>query len=209
MTVAIVSFAPALHAAPADDIKALLDQGSAAAAYAEGKRHPGQLGDPAFDFYFGIAAIDAGHPGEGVLALERYLLNFPDNVSARLQLARGYFVLGDDAQARAEFEEVRKLGPPADVLAGVNRYLDAIRLRETRYSPGTGAFVELGIGWDSNVNAGPASADIFVPGFGQQPLNPESQQISSAFASVAAGGYVSYPVRPGVTLFANGQAART
>ncbi len=208
IAVAIVCFAPALLAAPGDDIKALLEQGSAAAAYAEGKKYPGQLGDPAFDFYFGIAAIDAGHPGEGVLALERYLLNFPGNLSARLQLARGYFLLGDDAQARLEFAELRKLDPPADIAAAVDRFLDAIRLRETRYSLASGAFVELGIGRDTNVNAGPASANIFLPGFGVQPLNPDSQKTADTFGSVAAGGYVSYPVRPGVTLFANGQAER-
>ena len=204
----MVCFAQALLAAPSDDIKALLEQGKAAEAYVEAKKYPDQLGDPAFDFFFGIAAIDAGHPGEGVLALERYLLNFPDNVSARLQLARGYFVLGDDAQARVEFEELRKLNPPADTAAAVDRFLDAIRLRETRYTLGSGAFVELGIGRDTNVNAGPASANIFLPGFGLQPLDPASQKTADTFASVAAGGYVSYPVRPGVTLFANGQAER-
>ena len=58
---AMFCFAPALLAAPSDDIKALLEQGKAAAAYAEGKKYPEQLGDPAFDFFFGIAAIDAGH----------------------------------------------------------------------------------------------------------------------------------------------------
>ena len=204
----MLSFAPALLAAPSDDIKALLEQGKAATAYVEGKKYPNQLGDPAFDFYFGIAAIDAGHPGEGVLALERYLLNFPDNLSARLQLARGYFLLGDDAQARVEFEDLRKLNPPADTTAAVDRFLDAIRLRETRYTLGSGAFVELGIGRDTNVNAGPASANIFLPGFGLQPLDARSQKTADTFGSVAAGGYVSYPIRPGVTLFANGQAER-
>jgi hypothetical protein len=209
MAFALMSLAPAALAAPGDEVKVLLEKGDAAAAYAEGKKHPDQLGDPAFDFYFGIAAIDAGHPGEGVLALERYLLNFPDNVSARLQVGRGYFVLGDDAQARVEFEALRKLDPPPDVVAAIDRFLDAIRLRETRYSMSSGAFVEVGAGYDSNANAGPATATIFVPGFGMQPLNPESRQISSPAASVAAGGYVSYPVQPGVTLFANGQASRT
>jgi len=208
MFVAAVCFAPALLAAPGDDVKALLEQGKADAAYAEGKKHPDQLGDPAFDFFFGIAAIDAGHYGEGVLALERYLLNYPDNVSARLQLGRGYYLLGDDAQAHTELEELRKLDPPADVVASIDRLLDAIRLRETRYRTSSGAFVEVGVGWDSNVNAGPASTTIFVPGFGMQPLNPESQKVSSAAANVSAGGYVSYPVGPGVTLFANGLASR-
>src|SRR3990172_1342356 len=104
-----------LLAAPADEIKALLDQGNSAEAYALAKKYPNELGSPGFDLYFGIAAIDTGHAGEGVLALERYIANFPANQSARLELARGYFVLGDDARAREEFDAVRKTNPPADV----------------------------------------------------------------------------------------------
>lgn len=57
--------------APADDIKALLGKGDAKAAYTLDKKHPSELGKPSFDFYFGVAAIDSGHAGEGVLALER------------------------------------------------------------------------------------------------------------------------------------------
>ena len=56
-------------ASTADQIKALSAQGKAAEAYALGKQHPEELGNPAFDFYFGVAATDAGHAGEGVLAL--------------------------------------------------------------------------------------------------------------------------------------------
>lgn len=205
---ASIVFASQAFASTSDDIKALLEQGKAKEAYAEGKKYPDQLGDPSFDFYFGIAAIDSGHAGEGVLALERYLLNFPDNLSAQLQLARGYYVLGDNSHARAEFESIRKLNPPPDVVATIERFLDAIRLREARYSPSAGAFVEIGVGRDSNVNAGPASSEIFLPGFGLLPLNESSQKTADNFASVGAGGFVSYPVRPGVTLFANGQAER-
>ena len=101
-------------AAPADDIKSLLEQGKPAEAYALGRNTPEALGDPAFDFYFGIAATDSGHAGEGVLALERYMLNFPDNANARLELARAYFTLGEDARAREEFENVRKSNPPPE-----------------------------------------------------------------------------------------------
>src|SRR5262245_25601763 len=125
--------AHSLYAAPADDVKALMEQGKSAEAYAQAKKHPDQLGNPAFDFYFGIAAIDSGHAGEGVLALERYLLSFPDNLSARQQLARGYYLMGDDPRAREEFEALRKLNLPADEVAAIDRFLDSIRLRETRY----------------------------------------------------------------------------
>src|SRR5258706_5451956 len=108
-------------AAPADEVKALLDQRNAAAAYALAKQNPGEIGNPAFDFYFGIAAIDSGHAGEGVLALERYVVNFPNNSEARLELARGYFVLGEDSRAREEFNAVLKENPPPNVAANIER----------------------------------------------------------------------------------------
>ena len=41
-----LAFAGALFAAPADDIKALVEKGDAKAAYELGKRHPDQLGNP-------------------------------------------------------------------------------------------------------------------------------------------------------------------
>ena len=50
--------------------------------------------------------VDSGHAGEGVLALERYLLQFPGNTAARVELARAYFVLGEYVRAREEFENV-------------------------------------------------------------------------------------------------------
>lgn len=205
---ALTLAAAAAFAAPGDDIKALLEQGKAAEAYSEGRKYPEQLGNPAFDFYFGIAAIAAGHAGEGVLALERYLLNFPDNLSARVELARGYFALGEDGRAREEFQGVLATKPPANVAATVQRYLDAIRLRESRYTPTGGLYVELGIGHDSNVNAGPASANLFTPFTGPIVLAPGSQKQSDTFASIGAGGYYSHPVRPGVALFVNGQGER-
>lgn len=204
---ALVLSLPA-HAAPANDLKALVEQGKNADAYAEGKKHTEQFGDPDFDFFFGVAAVNAGHAGDGVLALERYLLNFPDNVSARLQLARGYFLLGEDARAREEFETLRKLQPPAEIAATIDRYLDAIRLRETRYRTSAGGYVELGVGNDSNVNSGVTTSNMFLGNLGPVVIAQNGQKISDNFASLGVGGYVTHPVAPGVALFANGQATQ-
>lgn len=199
--------APSLAlAAPADEVRSALEGGRAAEAYAIGKRHPSALGDPAFDFYFGIAAIDSGNAGEGVLALERYLLNFPDNVSARVQLARGYFALGDDARARDEFEDLRRTKPPADLVATIDRFLDAIRLRESRYRVSSGAYVEIGLGNDSNVNGGVPNANIFLPNLGNVLVGPGGTQKRDPFTHLGAGGFVTVPVAPGIALFASGQA---
>ena len=193
-------------AATADDVKALAQAGRPADAYALGKQHPEAMGDPAFDFFFGIAAIDSGHAGDGVLALERYILVFPDNTSARLQLARGYFALGEDSRAREEFEELRKLNPPADVAATLDRFLDAIRLRETRYTASSGAYMEFGFGSDSNVNSGVSNANISLPNLGPVIVGPGGTRNGDTFTHLGVGGYLTYPVLPGVALYANGSA---
>ncbi|MBI2295882.1 MAG: DUF2860 family protein [Betaproteobacteria bacterium] len=196
-----LAFASALYAAPADDIKALIEKGDAKGAYELGKKHPDQLGNPAFDFYFGVAAIDSGRAGEGVLALERYIANFPDNVQARLELARGYFILGEDLRAREEFTEVLKARPPAAVVANIERYLDSIRARESAYRTTAGAFVEFGLGYDSNINGGVSNANITVPNLGLITVVPAGVKIGSSFAQATAGANIVHPVAPGVALF--------
>ena len=192
------------YAAVADDVKSLLEQGKSKEAYELGRQHPEQLGDPVFDFFFGVAAIDAGNAGEGVLALERYIINFPGNTSARLELARGYYVLGEDSRANEEFREVLKTNPPAAVKANIQRYLDAIRARESRYKTSGAAFVEAGFGYDSNVNAGVDNANITLPVFGTVTLAAAGVKAHSRFEYFAVGGQLSQPVVPGITVFGGG-----
>ncbi len=110
-------------------------------------------GDPAFDFYYGVAAIDSGHLNEGVFALERVLLVQPGHLRARLELARGYFLLREDSRAQQEFKAVLAQNPSENVRANVQRFMDAIRLREGRYRPTSSAFVEAGFGHDTNVSS--------------------------------------------------------
>lgn len=195
------AFPLSAYAAPADDLKVFMDQGKSAEAYALGKKFPDELGNPAFDFYFGVAAVDSGHAGEGVLALERYISNFPDNIRARLELARGYFVLGDDARAREEFDAVLKTNPPAAVQANVQRFLDAIRSRESRYKTTAGFFAEAGIGFDDNVNGGISSPNISLPVFGNVTVTGSGVATGDNFTHLAVGGNVTHPVAPGVALF--------
>lgn len=203
---ALALAALAAVAAPADEVRALMESGRAADAYALGRKHPEALGNPAFDFFYGIAAIDTGNAGEGVLALERYLLTFPDNVSARLQLARGYFALGEDARSREEFEDLRKAAPPADIAATIERFLDAIRLRESRYTTSTGLYIEAGLGHDSNANGGVSNASIFLPNLGNVIISAAGTKNADSFTHFGVGGHVTHPVAPGVSLFATGQA---
>jgi tetratricopeptide (TPR) repeat protein len=202
ITCAMALCAVGAYAAPADDIKALLAKGSAKAAYELGKTHSDQLGDPAFDFYFGVAAVDSGHAGEGVLALERYLINFPKNPEAQLELARGYFMLGDYIRSREEFSAVLKLSPPQDVVANVERYLDAIRSRESSYRTTANAFLEFGGGYDNNINGGVDNANINLPGLGVLTIGNAGVKAGAGFLQASGGANISHPIAPGLALFA-------
>jgi hypothetical protein len=189
--------------AVADDVKALMEQNKFTEAYQLGKQNPDQLGDPMFDFYYGISALDAGVPGEGVLALERYILSFPDNRNARFNLARGYYILGEDQRARDEFEGLRS-GADGEEAAAIDRYIDAIRARESRYQPTANLWVEAGLGYDSNINSGVnTGSNVVIPGV--MSFTPVDKSVAAResdwFYTFAAGAQGTLPVQPGVALY--------
>ena len=189
-------------AAPVDDLRTAVEAGDSAAAYA---RHCATSIDapdrpPEFDLWCGVAAVDIGRSGEGVLALERYVLQFPDDARARLELARAYFYAGDDVRSREEFEAVARTGPPPEVQAGIDRYLAALTDREARYRGRRTAFVEVGGGYDSNANAGVAQADIGLPVLGPVTVDDFGVRKESAFGWLAAGAEIRHPVSAGLTV---------
>lgn len=207
VTANLLLFHSGAWAASANEIRSLMEQNKPQDAYRIGRSSPEMMGDPAFDFFYGIAAIEAGHPGEGVLALERYILSYPDNRDARFQLARGYFILGEDQRARDEFEALLP-GSAGEQKVAVERHLDAIRARESRYQPTAKAYVEGGIGVDTNINAGLVSgATPLIPGLGfLAAVSPSSitARERDTFVTASAGVQGNYPVSPGVSLYAAG-----
>jgi tetratricopeptide (TPR) repeat protein len=148
----------------------LVEAGNASAAYElleplEGER----AGEPEFDYLLGISALEAGEAARAVFALERVLAMQPDNVQARAELARAYFLLRDDVLAKKEFENVKARPLPAEIKSTVDRYLDAIDSRTednkpTRISGYTG----IGFGYDSNTNSATDEGTVALPAFGNQ-----------------------------------------
>jgi hypothetical protein len=196
---------PAFAATPAQ-LRALIEQGNSEEAYRQARASPEQLGEPAFDFVLGVAAINVGKATEGVLALERFLLHFPDNDAARLELARGYFNLAEDARAKEEFEAVRSRRPAAPVAALIDEYLAAIRVREAKYSPTAMAFLVLGAGYDSNPRAGVDNPEITLPVFGQVTVADAGLAVGSQTWESGAGFRVTAPAGTATTAFAQATA---
>ncbi|MGA0034303.1 MAG: hypothetical protein ACO3HA_13370 [Burkholderiales bacterium] len=113
--------------------------------------------------------------------------------------------MGDDLRAREEFNAVLTAKPPAPVVANIERFLDALRSRESTYRTTTGLFVEAGFGYDSNVNGGVGSANINLPVFGNVLIGQTGVKTKSNFSWLAVGGQISHPVSPGLAVFAGGQ----
>lgn len=148
-----------------------------------------RAGDPRYDYLLGIAAIDSGQLTRGVFALERVLAVNPGHVQARAEIARAYFLMGENKTARSEFEAVRAARPPAEVSATIDRFLNALDARERSRLSGITAYIEAGIGHDSNVNAATSSSSFAIPVFGGAifTLAPGSAQDSDGFWTVAGG----------------------
>lgn len=182
-------------------VDALLKQGKPQQAYELAVKFRDELeGEARFDFLYGVAAIDSGHVSEGVFALERVVLAFPEDDRARLELARGYFLLNEFSRARQEFEVVLEHNPPASVTANVEKFLNIIRLREASYRSTSSAYVELAIGSDSNINGAPADATFISPIFGALALAGGSLEESDTYTSITVGGQLNHPFAPGKNL---------
>ena len=184
-------------------MKQMIEQKRAEDAYQLGLKHPELLGDVYFDYVFGTAAVDAGRPSVGVLALERVLLNNPNNQVARLELARAYFVLGEYQRSREEFEDVKKRNPPPGAVVTINQYLEAIKDKESATKISGGVYAEFGGGWNSNVNTAAAVDNLILPIFGPVQLADGSKPQASGFSYLSAGGQVNVPITRDVVTFAN------
>lgn len=194
--------APA-QAAPLDDLRRLVESSQFEQAWTLGQKHPELIGDVHFDFLYGVAAISSGRVAEGLLALERHLAAIPANDRARLELARGYFLVGEYARARSEFEFVLRYNPPAGVRRNIEGFLNAMQLRDNgRRQSASRAYIELGGGHDTNVNGGTDIDELDLV-FGTISLDGSpSKSVADGFLQIAVGGQQTWRVSPQFSVFA-------
>jgi tetratricopeptide (TPR) repeat protein len=182
-----------------DRLKQLFDSGNSQQAYDYAfSKLTAHEGEADFDYYYGASAIDVGRASEGVFALERVLISQPGHLAARLELARGYFILEEYARSRAEFRLLLKANPPDDVVDKVHTYLDTMRIEEGRHTTIHTAYVEAGFGTDSNVNSGPSDPTIFFLGQVGQ-LSASSLEQRDNFSELTANYRITTPVTTGIS----------
>lgn len=203
-TAALLLAAYGAQAAPADDMRQRLDAGDARAAYETGLASGAdEAGDLQFDFYFGLAAVESGHPDQAVFALERVLMQQPDNPRARLELARAQFLLGDDRAAQRNFQAVLDADPPPKVREHIQLFLGRIDRRLHQTQSHLSANVGLTVGSDSNINSATSDTTVDVPALGQITLDDTSRSIRDRFRTVDAAAEWHYLLSKVSGLFAS------
>lgn len=109
-----------------------------------------------------------------IAAFQAMLAANPDQTRVRLELARAFFLKGQDGLARRHFERVLAGDVPAPVVANVNRFLAEIRARR-RWS----AYGGIGLAPDTNIGAAPAQrAQLVDTPFGRLPFTPDDKPTS-------------------------------
>ncbi len=162
-----------------------------------------RAGNPEFDYLLGIAAVDSGHAGRGMFALERVLAVNPSHPQARVEIARAHFMLGEHESARQEFKNSLDRRPPEAAIAAINRYMSAID-RALGEATRFGAFLEFTWGHDSNINGAP-SAQSFTANIGGVPLpvtlTGNSAEKSDTFINMSGGASFQHPFGKNLALF--------
>lgn len=151
------------HAQPAPLDQGLLDQsrkqlqaGQGVAAYNALLPHvAGWGGRPEFDLLLGQAALVADEPSIALMAFERCLLVDPALDTCRLGLARSHLALNEFEDARLALQSITDTALADQVRETADLYRSRLAAREqsghtdTRFT----AWIQAGLGYDSNANA--------------------------------------------------------
>lgn len=172
--------------------RALITERQGAAAYALLEPlETANAGNAEFDYWFGVAALDAGHLDRSLAAFERVLLRQPANDAARLELARVYLRMGTLDLAAQEFTVVRDRVTDAQARQMIDRSLEDIRQAKVRQRRAFTAYVEVGGGRDNNVSS--TTRDFpgaILSSFGLPGIEPTGNSIrrSDNFGAASVGG---------------------
>ena len=169
-------------------------------------------------FLIGVAGIEASQQrgvseqardallDASIRALRAMLVQNPGLVRARLELARAFFLKGDeDGLARRHFEQVLAGEPPPPVALNVNRFLAGIRARK-RWSVRVGA----ALAPDSNISSRTDEGTIVLDTpFGRLPFTVQDNERESGVGiAVWAGGEYQYPLDERRRLRSGGDISR-
>ena len=142
------------------------------------------------------------HLDRAIATFRKMLIANPRLVRVRLELARAFFLKGEDGLARQHFERVLAGNPPAGVALNVNRFLSQIRARKR-----SSMRVGFALAPDTNLGGGSDERIIHIHGL---PFRRDREELTRSGIGIAAwaGGEYQYPLSPQWRLRAGGDIHR-
>ena len=166
-------------------------------------------------FRIGMEAVGAAMRAEGdardahldraIAAFRDILIDRPELVRVRLELARAFFLKEEDVLARRHFEQVLAGRPPTPVALNIQRFLGTIRARR-RWD----AHFGMSVAPDSNLNAASSEPTIWLDTpFGRLPFTRQGDYApkSGLGLSMWGGGDHQYPLTPRLRLRSGARAS--
>ena len=139
---------------------------------------------------------------QAIAAFRKMLVADPNLVRVRLELARAFYLKGEDSLARRHFEAVLAGGVPEPVAANIHGFLVEIRARR-RWSIHGG----FAIAPDTNIGAGSDERTITIYGL---PFTRDADELTSSGVGLVlwGGGEYQYPTGPRTRLRAGANVLR-
>jgi outer membrane protein len=145
--------------------------------------------NPEARFLGGIVALARKDYAKAIHIFRAMLIDHPDAIRVRLELARAYFLDKDYLNADRQFRLVRTGRHPPEVLANIDQYLFAIRQdKDWSWS------LKLALAPDTNLNAATSSREVTLSGL---PFELSDQARKRSGIGLAAEGTVEYAPRIG------------
>lgn len=169
-------------------------------------------GEPSYDFLFGQASLGTGHGTQAAFAFERCLSVQPDNGLCRLGMARAHMALTETDSARLELDTLAQSAPPVQLASVITDYLDELTGTESGHDDTRlRSYVQLGIGYDSNINNATSQDSLAIPLFNNQRmrLSREGRERASGFNQAAFNIRYSTPLNSNWRFIADGNVSGT
>ncbi len=151
-------------------------------------------------FLIGLAAVRLGERtgrsdaaqsellDEAIAMFRAILVNRPSLMRVRLELARAFFLQGDDGLSRKHFEHVLGGNTPPAMVANIRRFLYVIRARQ-RWR----GYVSLNIEQNDNITRGSEVQTVYIFGL-PFVVNEASRPRSAVGVSVSGGSEYQTPL---------------
>ena len=125
---------------------------------------------------------------EAIASFRAMLVDRPGLVRVRLELARAFFLKGEDDLSRRHFENVLAGNPPQPVVANVRRFLSEIRARR-RWS----LYAGFALAPDTNIGGTSGERIIYINGL---PLRRDAEDLTTSGIGLSlwTGGEYQYPL---------------